>query len=381
MRKARILVIIFSAFLSYAGFYAAFNGHNPPANLLMAFVFLAIIIFLLVKPLMKKSVAQSTKSYLSRDDFSETLPSQEELPPDPEALVEVQFHQSDPDEDLPAPRGALFSFLDAQALHFWDGKRTDFEIPPYYAESAFGRNVLPALDRLIQGGYLQRGNLEKSISLQKVPELKAILAEKELKVSGKKSELVHRLMDNIPREELESLFPVGVYTITEKGELALKPYSIVFANNTYHLGFSNYRLLQEKEKTPDASDEDILIRVFSEDIQQCYKEHAVDRYQRVMQQVSAFMRMIGQPEKSLQCEILTFFIWSRQVDQFPISNDSSAYYMSMNIEREAEACGYSLEQLLALFEKTLKDTNPFGLASDHNVQDAISIFKNSLSVK
>lgn len=75
----------------------------------------------------------------------------------------VVFHRRiDPDENIQAPKGAALTYLDARALEFWGGKRTDYKIPPYYSESAFGRNVGPALTRLLQGKYLQISELEKT---------------------------------------------------------------------------------------------------------------------------------------------------------------------------------------------------------------------------
>ncbi len=153
---------------------------------------------------------------------------------------------------------------------------------PNYYKNAFGRNVEPALNRLLKGGYLNTSVLEDNISLKTVPELKAILAEHKLKASGKKAELGYRLLDNLPEYELRELFPVGVYRITEKGREALKPYSIIFKNNTHSLGFSYYRLLKEREKYPDKTDEAILTRMLSDDLQKCYQTGDQSRAQDIL---------------------------------------------------------------------------------------------------
>ena len=379
MKKGSILAIAFLGLLAFAGFRASFLGNTSVGNFLLGVGCVLLIAVIIAAPRLKKQ--RHRKSTLTKEPIS-TIPA--DVPAIPLAaqdLVEVKIHHIDPDEEIQSPKGAMISYLDARALVFWNGKRTDYQIPPYYEQTAFGRNVGPALPRLLQNGYLSKSGIEKNISLQKIPELKAILAEKELKVSGTKQELVHRLLENISIEELEELFPVGTYIITEKGETALKPYSIVFANSTYHLGFSAYRLLQEKEKTPESSDEDILIRVFSEDIQQCYKQRDMDRYQAILSQAASFMHMIDQPEKSLECEILSFFIWTYQVETYQIDSGTQSYYMAMNIEREGQACGYTLAQLLEIFGKTINENNPFGLASRQNIQKSIAIFKNALSIK
>ena len=107
----------------------------------------------------------------------------------------------------------------------------------------------------------------------------------------------------------------------------------------------------------------------------------MDRYQAILSQAASFMHMIDQPEKSLECEILSFFIWTYQVETYQIDSGTQSYYMAMNIEREGQACGYTLAQLLEIFGKTINENNPFGLASRQNIQKSIAIFKNALSIK
>ena len=53
--------------------------------------------------------------------------------------------------------------------------------------------MLPALHRLLDGGYLEISDIETNISLKTIPDLKAILEEHELKATGKKGELVQRI--------------------------------------------------------------------------------------------------------------------------------------------------------------------------------------------
>ena len=185
---------------------------------------------------------------------------------------EIHTQRIDPDEGVPTPPGAEISYLDAKALRFWDKKRTNYIIPPYYVESAFGRNVKPALQRLLDGGYLELSGIEKNIGLKTVPELKSILAERELKTSGNKPELIARLMDNFDLDELEELFPVGVYSITERGQNALEPYDIIRLNNEYRFDFSYYRLFEMQKEFPTYSNEDILVKLLTLEIQKCYKD-------------------------------------------------------------------------------------------------------------
>jgi len=294
----------------------------------------------------------------------------------------ISHNSIDEDEQIKTPKGAELSYLDARALKFWGGKRTDYKVPPYYEDSAFGRNVGPALNRLLRGGYLETSGLEGNISLKTVPELKEILSAHKLKVSGKKSELVCRLLNSLPEQGLRELFPTGVYIITEKGNRALESYSIIECNDNHRLGFSYYRLLQEREKaSPQDSNEVILTRLLSKEIQDCYKNRNRARFQTAITKTGRFMSEIGEAERAFECYVLGFFIYAMDIRKCPDLNRSvESYYLASLIESCGRNGGYSLEQVIEKMKKVLKENQPFGLATPLNIKFAISMFKKSLAL-
>lgn len=295
----------------------------------------------------------------------------------------VTVRHVDPSEGVPTPKGASISYLDAQALKFWGGRHTDFKVPDYYSDSAFGRNVSPALKRLLDGGYLDIGDIRTGIAIKQVPELKAILSEHGLKVSGRKSELIQRLIDNIPQNELEALFPVRSYEITGKGRSALEEYSLFFQNENPNLGFSYYRLMQEREKTPNASNEDIFIRLLAENINKALKGNNQESYRIAIEKTARFMGEIGRISDSLQYYCLSFFMfWYRNTAELKINTAPDVYgYAARGIDRCGQMCGYSLEQTLQEFQQALKKHNPFGLCTNRNIDLALNAFKTAISVQ
>lgn len=313
---------------------------------------------------------------------SDTLPFQKTSETDAiQAYAEIPqtIYAIDPDENVQTPKGAEINYLDAQALKFWDGKTTDFIIPQYYSQSAFGRNVGPARERLLSDGYLQLGGMDKNISIKTIPELKIVLSKYELKVSGKKSELVQRLMDNLSEDELSEIFPVGVYAITEKGRTALKPYSIIEVNDAYSLGFSYYKLLQEREKSPQDSDEDIIIRMLSQEIQDCYRLNDKSNYQLVLIKAAQFMEAVGEVESAFDCRILAFFMWAMDIKEYPqLKSERTSYFQSLHLEECGKNMGYSLGQVIERIEDVLKKNHPFSLTTPQNIAFTISLFKDSL---
>lgn len=68
---------------------------------------------------------------------------------------------------------------------------------PAYMQSSWGiKNPLQFHMQLIEQGYLVEMNLEQKIQNLKVADLKNILKSQNLQVSGKKQELIHRLLEH-----------------------------------------------------------------------------------------------------------------------------------------------------------------------------------------
>lgn len=273
------------------------------------------------------------------------------------------------------------SYLDAKALRFWNKKRTDFVVPSYYSESAFGRNVGPALQRLLSCGYLSLGDMRQRISLKTVNELKAILSEHELKVSGNKPELIQRILDNFDNDRLELLFPVNTYKITEAGQKALAPYSIIEDNDAHSLGLSYYRLMEAKKAHPTDDNNAILTRLLSEDIQSCYEKQDRSRYQQVITTCGRFMEEIGHPDLAVECHALSFFVWTFTDKLLTGANlDQQNYYMAKNLERAGQMCGYDWDKLLSVIQETISKNNPFALGTPQNIDFAIQSFISALGM-
>lgn len=71
----------------------------------------------------------------------------------------------------------------------------------------FNTNFNEVIQRFISGGYLEiREDLDLEFSYFSVPELKNLLRENELPVSGRRQELIDRLKNNLPEDELYKFF-------------------------------------------------------------------------------------------------------------------------------------------------------------------------------
>lgn len=91
------------------------------------------------------------------------------------------------------------------------------------------------LNSLFQRGFINRSDIKTTLCKLRACDLKELLAEKNLKVSGKKMELVERVLSNFDSEELEKCFTNRYFTLTALGENELKnnQYVIYLHRNKY----------------------------------------------------------------------------------------------------------------------------------------------------
>lgn len=89
------------------------------------------------------------------------------------------------------------------------------------------RNVDQCLRSLLERGFLKIGDLQSAIEKETATVIKGELKKYGLKVSGKKDELVHRLMTEVSHEELATSFPKRTYQMTDLGKRELDAESYV----------------------------------------------------------------------------------------------------------------------------------------------------------
>ncbi len=82
------------------------------------------------------------------------------------------------------------------------------------------------LDSLINRGFIKVGSVKGCLEKLKVSELKDLLTKANQKATGKKAELIERVLDSYSNEVLENMFTVRYYELTDIGkeELAENEY-------------------------------------------------------------------------------------------------------------------------------------------------------------
>ncbi|WP_409251786.1 SAP domain-containing protein [Bacillus sp. SCS-153A] len=100
------------------------------------------------------------------------------------------------------------------------GKSEDVNFPRYF-ETVYGINAPTSLKKLLNGGYVEETSVMDSLASLKLPELKEILNTKELKVSGKKAEVITRISENFTEDEVSSYINSRMIKRTAKGDKVL----------------------------------------------------------------------------------------------------------------------------------------------------------------
>lgn len=77
------------------------------------------------------------------------------------------------------------------------------------------------LNSLYERNFIEMGDVESGLKRVTVTRLKKVLADNGLKVSGKKADLITRLLDGLPLDVLEREFPERYYKLTDLGKQEL----------------------------------------------------------------------------------------------------------------------------------------------------------------
>ncbi|MDW4175349.1 SAP domain-containing protein [Staphylococcus saprophyticus] len=111
---------------------------------------------------------------------------------------------------------------DLLVLHFNIGRIVGSETTNFYYFRENNINVKNHLNKLIERDFLIiNSNPEVALPKLTIPELKEILRTNNLKLGGKKQELVNRILENIDAINLESFDLPSIYEATDKGKRTL----------------------------------------------------------------------------------------------------------------------------------------------------------------
>lgn len=156
----------------------------------------------------------------------------------------------------------LLPAADLLLLNRFNGRLAGEELSPYDIEE-YGADYANRLKNLMREGYLQFAEPEEALKYLQVPRLKDILRTNNQKLSGNKSELVSRIIKNIPQGQYAGQLPT-IYVVTEQGRFELEKRWAYIENQREMYGFLNSEI-SALEKQGEGS-EQILEKLFARDV-------------------------------------------------------------------------------------------------------------------
>lgn len=122
-------------------------------------------------------------------------------------------------------------------------------------------------------GYLEFADTTIKLANQKVPELKKLLSENGLPVSGKKDILIQRIIENIPAEKTDQAFPRDSFALTPSGKelVAANDHLIYVHRHRAHFGISLETADAIKKAHPKYNCYDIARAALEKDGRKCHR--------------------------------------------------------------------------------------------------------------
>lgn len=171
------------------------------------------------------------------------------------------------------------------------------------------KDVQDILNSLAKRGYIQRGTITDAINMEKIPTIKAELQKRNLAVSGKKEDLVNRLVNNVLESDLSSTFLRRPYSLTETGEKILKKYEwIPFIHNHEIEDLGIWSLTEMMETPPYANYRDKIWGFLNQRGIEHIRNNNFGLYRNTRFTMSEFVADEGKTKTafSLLCEVIAY---------------------------------------------------------------------------
>jgi len=171
------------------------------------------------------------------------------------------------------------------------------------------RDVQEVLDSLFERGYIQLGTLADAINLEKVPAIKEVLKQHNLKVTGRKADLINRLLENVDNDELKARFTKTPYALTDAGKAILTKYEWIPYIHSHGIDGLDIWNLTEMIQTPPRMKYRDKIWSYMNKISLDYaQKHDFGLYRNMRFRMSEFLIEENKIEEAfaLLCEVITY---------------------------------------------------------------------------
>lgn len=177
-------------------------------------------------------------------------------------------------------------------LNYINGLNHSNNLPDYW-KYYYGINPNIVVPKLIKSGLLEfKIDIEKNISLLTVPQLKDLLKNNDLPVTGNKPDLVTRILGNIDVSYLKSKFPEKRFVLTKSGKDLIDKHYLLIVNQKENYNFNNNDILEIYQKFPNMDNKNRLVELFNYVIQKdILKKEYSDLELRVFQFYNFYLKI------------------------------------------------------------------------------------------
>lgn len=182
-------------------------------------------------------------------------------------------------------------------------KISDREINNFWIGGCCVEDVSDILDYLCNKGFIQPGSLRDTIGHLKVPEIKGELSAIGEKVSGRKADLVDRLIssNNVNLDMLAAKYPDRFYMLTDKGkrELEENEYISYLSKHGY---MTIWEMNQKLNNNPEGfSYRDLIWQKLNKDALNFRKKREFGLYRNTRLQMCEFLLKERKARQAVEC--------------------------------------------------------------------------------
>ena len=196
-----------------------------------------------------------------------------------------------------------FSYVGQTVFLDWaDGKsiKEKEDYPQYFFYDYGILNCKELHKNMIRENFLQEANIKIILLSKSLDELKKILEEYGLKKSGRKIELVERIIENNDFSKID--VSNSIYELSEKGKEFIKKYNYILVLRETSISISEFEKEKAKIEKP-LSTNDIIWSIYNKHSLRFFYEKDFGLYRNTIFEMANFLRKEGRNKQALLFEL------------------------------------------------------------------------------
>lgn len=249
-------------------------------------------------------------------------------------------------------------------LDYINGLDENVYIPDYWKFNC-GIDANKIVKKLLDLGYLKfENNITENVFRATIPELKEILKNNNLKVTGKKQELAERVLGNIDVEYLKSKLPKKLFLLTPKGESVINSNYLYIINKKKNYMFTDKEIENAYKLGPEYSNNDRLWNIFTNRNIYFSSHNKWSSYRSNLFYMGQLLFDENRYEQALEYYIAVFILDLSGIEENNYVQDVDSVFVAPGIIKPIKSlislCEFNLEDIKSIIDKnTFCNSIPF----------------------